>query len=96
MDIGYDEDRLEWGEFEKAAHRNGFNDLFGNMVDNVQSCDDWACYSEHDKFCFAGGMSSQRTKDSAFVGEVYVQGFGGIDSPCEDGWLPWIINNSIE
>lgn len=40
MDIGYDEDRLEWGEFEKAAHRNGFNDLFGNMVDNVQSCDD--------------------------------------------------------
>lgn len=80
---GYVHDWWYWDEFSKAAQEK-LGDQ--SILQKVQSCtNDFRCYGVHSKICLAGGMSNTRTKDSAWVGEVYANGYGGIDGECQNG-----------
>lgn len=82
--IGYDKDWLDWDEIEKMARDLAYEDPFG-LIQQVQPCEERQCYSVSDKFCFAGGMSPDRGQQSAFVGEAYIQAYGGVDGECDNG-----------
>ncbi len=80
---GYVHDWWYWDEYSKAAQAK-LGDQ--SILQKVQSCtNDYRCYGVHSKICLAGGMSKTRTKDSAWVGEVYANGYGGIDGECQNG-----------
>lgn len=82
--IGYDNDWQTWGEFNKAISNYGYNNEFG-AVQQIQPCTEPQCYGYSSKFCFAGGMTTNMDDQSAFVGEAYVQAYGGVDGQCYNG-----------
>ncbi|CAI5760204.1 unnamed protein product [Candida verbasci] len=82
---GYLNDWLIWDEYGKAARRLAYDNSVG-IVSQVQPCtNDFRCYAVSSKWCLAGGMSRQRTQDSAWVGEVYYDSYGGVDGQCYNG-----------
>lgn len=72
----------QWDEFSRAA-RAALGQARGNYVVKTQNCDnDAKCYAYVSKWCVAGGMLRMPGVDSAFVGEAYLYGYGGIDTTC--------------
>lgn len=80
---GYVQDWLNWGEINKMAQAMSGDT---NYISQVQPCsNDFRCYAIASKWCLAGGMSKLRGVNSAFVGEIYVNGYGGVDGQCDSG-----------
>lgn len=85
FNTGYENDWWQWNEFSKGAQELAGSNKLG-IVTQVQSCtNDYRCYGYYNKACFAGGMSLTREDDSAFVGEAYIQSYGGVDGTCDNG-----------
>lgn len=80
---GYVNDWWLWDEFKHGAQAMQSDN---SNVEHVQSCtNDARCYAAASKYCLAGGMSSNRKQDSAWVGEVYLNAYGVIDGECFNG-----------
>lgn len=85
LNTGYEEDLLEWNEYETFAQEYSYGDGFGT-INQIQPCTNSVqCYSVQSKFCAGIGFSPDMGKEDAEVGEVYVEAYGGLDMDCASG-----------
>lgn len=83
--VGYDEDMLQWNEYQNFAREHSYDGGFG-MVDQVQSCTNMQqCYGIKSKMCVTSQMSQQRGVDDIMSGEMYYGAYGGVDNECDSG-----------
>lgn len=80
---GYVTDWMQWGEVDQMAAAMQYENF---MLEQIQPCtDSYSCYGVIQKVCLSGGMSQEQGVDSAWVGEVYINAYGGIDEQCDCG-----------